>query len=352
MTDKTQGNNKKILVVGPSWVGDMIMAQSLFITLKQQNPDVQIDVLAPVWSLPILQRMPEVTDTIEMPVRHGKLAMGARYQLGKQLRQRKYEQAIVTPRSWKSALVPFFAHIPQRTGYRGEMRFGLLNDIRLLDKAVLTKTVQRYVNLGLAKHDVQSLDIPHPVLEVDKQNQKELLGRLSLSLDLPVIGFMPGAEYGPAKCWPPEYFSKLAQRLIEAGHQVWIFGSDKDVKVAEEIASQVAVNGIYNLAGSTRLEDVIDLIALCEKVVTNDSGLMHVAAAVGKNLVAIYGSSTPDYTPPLSDHAEVLYLGLECSPCFKRECPYGHYECLRNITVDNVFSVCSLSANKKGSVNT
>lgn len=125
MTDKAQ-SNKKILVVGPSWVGDMIMAQSLFIFLKQQNPEVQIDVLAPAWSLPILQRMSEVTDTIEMPVRHGQLALGTRYRLGKQFRQRKYEQAIVIPRSWKSALVPFFAHIPRRTGYRGEMRFGIL----------------------------------------------------------------------------------------------------------------------------------------------------------------------------------------------------------------------------------
>ena len=339
MTDQAQ-SNKKILVVGPSWVGDMIMAQSLFIVLKQQNPDVQIDVLAPAWSLPILQRMPQITDTIDMPVRHGQLALGTRYRLGKQLRQRKYDQAIVIPRSWKSALVPFFAHIPQRTGYRGEMRYGLLNDIRPLDKTVLTKTVQRYVILGNVPYSSQSPGIPYPVLSVDQENQKELLGKLGLSLDTPAIGFVPGAEYGPAKRWSPGYFAELAQRLIEEGNQVWIFGSDKDVQIAKEITSQVAVNGIHNLAGSTRLEDVIDLIALCDKVVTNDSGLMHVAAAVGTELVAIYGSSTPDYTPPLSDHVQVLYLGLECSPCFKRECPYGHYDCLSNIKVDDVLAVC------------
>jgi heptosyltransferase-2 len=324
----------------------------LFITLQKNYPDVEIDVLAPPWSLPLLKRMPQITNTIEMPVGHGQLGLGVRYQLGKQLRARQYDQAIVIPRSWKSALIPFFVRIQKRTGYRGEMRYGLLNDIRSLDKDLLAKTVERYVNLGSdndgfynSKH---APDTSYPVLEVDQENQKILLDKLNLSLDIPAIGFMPGAEYGEAKRWPPSYFAALAQKLMEDGYQIWIFGSEKDRPVAKEITSKVATNGIVDLSGQTRLEDVIDLIALCNKVVTNDSGLMHIAAAVGTEMVAIYGSSTPDYTPPLSDQAKVMYLRLECSPCFKRECPYGHYKCLMNITVDHVFSACE----KAGDMNT
>lgn len=352
MTKRKMAEKEHILIVGPSWVGDMIMAQSLFISLQKNIPGVQIDVLAPAWSLPLLKRMPQITNTIEMPVRHGQFGLGVRYHLGKQLRARQYDHAIIIPRSWKSALVPFFSRIQKRTGYRGEIRYGLLNDIRSLDKDILTKTVERYVNLGLDSSDLdnskQSPDTPYPVLEVDQGNQKNLLERLTLSLDKPVIGFMPGAEYGKAKRWPPGYFAELAQKLIKEGYQIWIFGSEKDMPVAKEITDELATEDIVDLSGKTRLEDVIDLIVLCDKVVTNDSGLMHIAAAVGAKVVAIYGSSTPEYTPPLSDNAKTVYLGLECSPCFKRECPYGHYKCLRNITIDHVLSTCE----KAGEINT
>ena len=330
---------QRILVVGPAWVGDMVMAQSLFINLKQRNPDVVVDVLAPAWSLPLLSRMPEVNEALALPVSHGELALAKRYRLGRKLRQKGYTHAIVIPRSFKSALVPFFAGIPVRTGYRGEMRYGIINDMRVLDKEVLTQTVQRQVALGLSETSMLPPTIAYPKLKIDEENQNQVVKKLGLSLDKPIIGMMPGAEYGPAKQWPVSSYSKLAGELTKAGHQVWVFGSEKEHEIGAQIAS-VGL-GVSNLCGATRLEDVVDLIALCDSVVTNDSGLMHVACATGRRVVAIYGSSSPAYTPPLSKNAEVIYRYLECSPCFKRTCPLGHTDCLVGIDVGKILAAVS-----------
>jgi len=334
---------QRILVVGPSWVGDMVMAQSLFITLLQRFPGALIDVVAPKWSGDLLGRMPEVNEYIEMPLGQGQFELGVRYRLGKSLQARHYDQAVIIPRSWKSAVVPAAARIPQRIGYRGEMRYGLLNDIRPLDKSVLTQTVQRYVSLGLPVDEaLPPASIPQPYLNVDQENQTALITQFSLSLAKPVVGLMPGAEYGPAKCWPIEYYGELANRLIAEGYQVWLFGSPKDQASCTAI-TEIAPSAV-DLSGKTKLVDVVDLIALCKLVVCNDSGLMHIAAATGRHVVAIYGSSTPDYTPPLTGRADICYLGLSCSPCFKRECPIGstvgRLQCLRNIAVDSVFEYC------------
>lgn len=327
---------RKILVVGPAWVGDMVMSQSLFMVLQQRYPGVALDVLAPSWSGPILQRMPEVRRHIDIPIAHRELGLRARYRLGKALRVEQYDQAIIIPRSLKSALVPFFARIPQRTGYRGEMRFGLINDMRPLDKSILTQTVQRYVALGQDKDaTLPPQTIPQPRLRVDRDAQQGLLRQLSLSVEKPVVGFVPGAEYGPAKRWPMEYFAELAKALVAQNKRVWLFGSPKDQDICQGIA-QLAGEGVIDLSGRTRLEDVVDLIGLSEFVVTNDSGLMHIAAASNRKLIAIYGSSSPDYTPPLSSQAEILYMNLECSPCFERTCRYNHYRCLVDIKPDKV----------------
>ena len=309
------------------------MAQSLFITLKQRPYPVEIDVLAPVWSNPILARMPEVRSIINLPVKHGEFALLQRYQLGKSLRARHYDPAIITPRSFKAALVPFFAQIRQRTGYRGEMRYGVLNDIHSLDKNSLKQTVQRYVALAYDEDISQPLTIPFPQLTVDKNNVERLLTSLNLNLDKAVVAMLPGAEYGEAKRWPVKYYAELANKLHAQGLQVWILGSEKDHAAAAMIAEG---NPAINLCGQTQLEDSIDLLSLCKSAVTNDSGLMHIAAAVNIPLVAIYGSSTPDYTPPLSNKAKIEYLSLECSPCFKRQCPLGHTRCLNEIKPDGV----------------
>jgi heptosyltransferase-2 len=219
-----------------------------------------------------------------------------------------------------------------RTGYRGEMRYGVINDMRRLDETVLTQTVQRQVALGLPTMAEQPPVIPYPELQIDEHNQKRLLGELGLQHDKPVIGLMPGAEYGPSKQWPIAYYQDLAGKLITKGYHVWVFGSEKEHAMGEQIGQ--AGNSATNLCGKTQLEDVVDLIALCDSVVSNDSGLMHVACATGRRVIAIYGSSSPAYTPPLSKNAEVIYRYLECSPCFKRVCPLGHTNCLTGIDSD------------------
>ena len=325
---------QKILIAGPAWVGDMVMAQSLFMTLKQRPFPVEIDVLAPAWSNPIITRMPEVSEVINLPVSHGELGLMSRYKLGKSLRSKNYDQAITTPRSYKSSLVPFFAKAKQRTGYRGEMRYGVINDIHALDKNILKQTVQRYVALGLNENVYEAPDTPFPNLKIDNDNLKKILSKLNLNIETPIVALLPGAEYGEAKRWPIEYYAQLAQKLTEKGLQVWVLGSEKDNIAASLITKE---NSAINLCGKTKLEDSIDLLSVCEAAVTNDSGLMHIAAAVNIPLVAIYGSSTPEYTPPLTNKAKIEYLSLKCSPCFKRDCPLGHTQCLNNIKPEKIY---------------
>jgi len=314
------------------------MAQSLFMSLKQRNPEVLIDVVAPAWSHPLLARMPQVQRAITLEVGHGQLGLLARFRLGRSLRHNHYDRAIVLPRSFKSALIPFFAGAKIRTGFRGEMRYGLLNDIRPLDKTVLRQTVQRYVALGQdANKPLSGSHFSNPRLNIDIDNQKHLLHTFGLRIDKPVVGIMPGAEYGPAKCWPAANFAKLAASLNDKGIDVWIFGSGKEKSIADKIIATAPQ--ARNLCGQTRLEDVIDLMALTRVVVSNDSGLMHIACASGTGVIGIYGSSDPDYTPPLSENAKVIYLGLECSPCFERTCPLGHTDCLNKIPAKYVAAI-------------
>ena len=314
----------------------MVMAQSLFKALKQQHSDVIIDVLAPGWSRPLLERMPEVAGAIDMPVGHGRLELKTRWHLGRTLRRHHYDQAILLPNSLKSALVPFWAGIPLRTGWLGEMRYGLLNDARKLDKTRLTMTVQRFVALAYSSDHGSIPEIPIPELEVDEANAQAARETFGLGKgERPVLALCPGAEYGPAKRWPEAYYGELARGMIEEGWDVWLFGSGKDQPVCAEI-SHIAGDACADLSGRTSLAQAVDLLSLADAVVSNDSGLMHVAAALGRPLVALYGSSDPGFTPPLNDCSKVITLGLECSPCFKRECPLGHLKCLRDISVDQV----------------
>ncbi len=334
---KKAGSTPSVLIIGPSWVGDMVMMQSLCITLKQQNPNTIIDVVAPAWSLPILKRMREVRDVIALDLQHGELGLGRRWRLGRRLSQKGYNRAIVIPRSLKSALVPFFAGVPKRRGYLGEMRYLLLNDIKKLDKGVLTQTVQRYVALAHNGDDRVAPPIPFPELRVSDRGRDNLAKRFGLEHGN-VVALLPGAEYGPAKQWPLECYAEVGAELSRKECQVVVMGSDKDSAAGEKIVS-LADRDILNLCGKTSIEDVIDLLSLCETAVTNDSGLMHVAAAVGVDVVAIYGSSTPDYTPPLTERVSILYRRLECSPCFERECRFGHTKCLAEITPQQVLAL-------------
>ncbi|MEK6750487.1 MAG: lipopolysaccharide heptosyltransferase II [Pseudomonadota bacterium] len=323
----------QILIVGPAWVGDMVMAQSLFMLLRQKYPGAMLDVLAPAWSVPLLARMPEVRHAIELPAKHGEFGWGIRRRIGVQLRAQRYNWALVLPITWKSALVPFFANIPKRSGFRGELRYGLLNDIHTLDKQRLPMMVQRYLALGLAQHAPLPAIPPMPRLSASAVSRAQTLTKLGLSLG-PALALCPGAEYGPAKRWPAAYFRVVAEAYAARGWHIWILGSTKDAEVAAEIARDHAA--WRNLTGATTLAEAVDVLSAASLVISNDSGLMHVAAAVDVPVVAVYGSSDIRYTPPLSTRARVVSLGLSCSPCFKKVCPFGHYRCLQDLTPERV----------------
>ena len=325
----------QVIVVGPSWVGDMVMAQSLFKVLRSAEPDVAIDVVAPDWSAGILSRMPEVRASYTLQAGHGELALGARRKLATELKPVGYDRAIIMPRSLKAALVPWFAGIPVRTGFRGEFRYGLLTDVRRLDKAVLDQTVKRFVALGVGATEPLPT-IQSPALNIDADNQARLAAEHELSSDRSAVALMPGAAYGPAKMWPLEYFAELTAQLTGAGRQVWIIGSDKEFDLGEQIAGNHA--NVRNLCGKTSLDATVDLFALSGCAVTNDSGLMHVAAAAGTRVIALYGSSSPAFTPPLTEQRVIHHLNLDCSPCHKRECPLGHLNCLRQIKPADVYA--------------
>ncbi|WP_339515889.1 lipopolysaccharide heptosyltransferase II [Pseudomonas sp. RL_15y_Pfl2_60] len=323
----------KILIVGPSWVGDMVMAQTLFQCLKVRYPDCEIDVLAPDWSRPILERMPEVRNALSFPLGHGVLQLATRRKIGKSLKG-QYDQAILLPNSLKSALVPFFAGIAKRTGWKGEMRYGLLNDVRTLDKERYPLMIERFMALAFEPGAELPKPYPRPLLQIDPVSRDAALAKFGLSLDRPVLALCPGAEFGEAKRWPSEHYAKVAELKIRAGWQVWLFGSKNDHAVGEDIRSRLIPGlreEVSNLSGDTSLAEAIDLLSCAQAVVSNDSGLMHVAAALGRPLVSVYGSTSPQFTPPLAEQVEIVRLGIECSPCFDRTCRFGHYNCLRQL---------------------
>ena len=312
----------------------MVMAQSLFKVLKSREPDRDLDVLAPEWSLPIVARMPEIRNGIASETAHGEIGLATRRRIAKSLQGNGYDRAIILPRSAKSALIPWFARIPTRTGYRGESRYWLINDMRPFDPDVLDQTVKRFVALGLDNTEPLPIPLPDPSLTVSEENQTRVIRDLGLGTERPVIAMMPGAEYGPAKCWPHEHFTALAARLDDAGYAVWLLGSNKDEVAGDVIAGG---SGAVNLCGKTSLEDVIDLLAVCEQAVSNDSGLMHIAAASGCHVHGIYGSSSSKFTPPLTKIRDIHEMDLDCSPCFARECPLGHLKCLKDLEPTLIF---------------
>jgi heptosyltransferase-2 len=313
------------------------MAQPMLARLREKRPDLAIDMLAPKWVLPVAGRMPEVGDTIESPFGHGDLDLGGRWKLGRSLAARGYAQAIVLPNTLKSALIPFFAGIPLRSGYVGESRYGLLNDLHRLDKKNPRPMVERY--LALAEAPGTPLPhVPAPRLTASPENLARVLTRLGLpqpSEARPVAVLCPGAEYGPAKRWPPEYFAQIASRLAESGFSVWLMGSESDKPVARAIL-EARPGCAVDLCGKTDLASAIDLIAAARVVISNDSGLMHVASALDRPLVALFGSSSPAHTPPRSQNARVQYLAIECSPCFARVCPLGHFRCMRDLSPERI----------------
>lgn len=325
---------QKILIVAPAWVGDAVMSLALIHRLKQQDPLAEISVLVVPWCQAVFRLCQDVAHVIPLNIPHGVLGMKARWQCAKALKAYQFDVAYVLPNSWKSALIPFLARIPKRIGFVGEMRWG-----------ILTHCKQRPSHLPLLVDKYQFLAgeegiFLRPCLRMGSHpfDREVLLTKGNATLEKPIMAFCPGAEYGSAKRWPSSYYAEVACYYLAQGWQVWLFGSPKDEGVAKEIC-QAASGDVINWVGLTSLDEAIYLLSLAKVVVTNDSGLMHVAAALNLSTVALFGSSSPAYTPPLSDQATVLYLKVECSPCFKRECPLtgnSHLKCLTGITPEQV----------------
>ncbi|QEZ45680.1 lipopolysaccharide heptosyltransferase II [Cupriavidus oxalaticus] len=329
---------KKALVIAPNWIGDALMAQPLFALLKARHPRLVIDALAPKWVAPVLARMPEIGRVFPSDLAHGKLQLSARLMFAQQLKNEGYDLAYVLPNSLKSALIPWLAGIPLRIGYRGEARFGMLN-VRHANppRDHRPPMVEHYARLALKPGARLPENIPEPRLRVDPARMAATAERFGIAPHTRVIAFCPGAEYGPAKRWPASHFARLAQMLRRSYPyaQMITLGSAKDAEIAAEIVRDAPF--VRNLCGQTSLDDAVDLLALSEAAVCNDSGLMHVTAALNRPQVAVYGSSDPRHTPPLSQAASIMWLQLECSPCFKRECPLGHLRCLKEIEPEMVF---------------
>ncbi len=323
----------KTLVVAPSWIGDSILAQPLFMRLHEKHPHLTLDVLASPWTATLYGRMSEVARVLENPFIHGEFNLWGRLRLGRRLKEEAYDEAIILPNSWKSALVPFFAGIPVRSGFSGEARRGLINNRHLLDPGALPQLAQRYAKLAEACADLPAAPLPLPHLSSTVAGQQSVRKALGLPADVSPIIFCPGAEFGPAKRWPVRHFAALAAQFSAdlPNNPVWLIGSEKDQPIGDQI-TQVSRGAALNLCGMTTLDQAIDLIATASLVVANDSGLMHVAASLDRPLVALYGSSSPSYTPPLSPCAKIVSVHVPCSPCFKRVCPLGHFDCLELLT--------------------
>ena len=324
------GASVNVLVVAPAWVGDMVMAHCLVPGLVERGAEV--DFLAPMATADLATRMPGVAGVHRIHAQHGRLGLRERHAAAKRLRRRGFEHAIVLPNSYKSALTPLLAGIPRRTGFRGEFRYGLLNDMRQLDGERWPRMVDRFA--ALADVEPQA-----PALRFDGAARHRIaerhgLARRGLPPQRPLIALCPGADYGSAKRWPLQRFQELARLCANAGAGVWVVGGSQDAEAGAAIAAATAA---VNLAGRTSLLEAVDLLSAASAVVSNDSGLMHIAAALGVPVAAVYGSTSPAFTPPLSAQAAIIERELNCRPCFRRECPLGHRDCLHGIAAAQVF---------------
>jgi lipopolysaccharide heptosyltransferase II len=332
---------ERILIVAPSWVGDAVLSEPLVAVLREPLEAPMIDVLAPRWCAPVYARMRGIGRMIESPFRHRELALARRRHLAHELRTAGYTLAFILPNSFKSALIPWLARIPRRIGYGGEARSALLTDSHRLDRKALPRLVDRFVALAVPEGRLVPTP-PAPVLVADRASAGAAMRAHGLSNRRPVAILCPGAEYGPAKRWPAEHFIALARRFLDRGHAVWLLGSPNDQPAAAPIAGALAE--VRDLTGRIDLSTAIDLLSVASVVVSNDSGLMHVAAALGRPLIALFGSSSPDYTPPLSPLAHIARTGIDCSPCFQRECPLGHFKCMRELEPEQVYRLATEAA--------
>ena len=326
------------LVIAPQWIGDAVMTEPLLRRLAARGERLTVGALP--WVAPVYRAMPQVADVIEFPFAHGGLQFKARRAIAQRIEGR-FDKAYVLPNSLKSALLPLLARIPERIGYLGEARVGLLTH-RIKNPKDKPPMVAFYSALS----GETGLASDRPELRIGASDIVSALGGLGLRQGAYVV-FAPGAEFGLAKRWPARHFAELAAKL---DLPVVLLGSGKEAALCDEIAlpaNAAQAGKCLNLAGKTSLPQALALIAGCRSTVSNDSGLMHVAAALGVPQVAIFGSSSPLHTPPLSDQASVLWLKadpayqppLDCAPCFARECPLGHTRCLNDIDAGRVLDL-------------
>ena len=321
------------LIISPNWIGDAVMAQPLAQLLHEEDAGSPIDVLAPSWVAPVWRAMREVDTVIEAPFKHGALQLGERWKFARRLKRRGYRAAYVLPNTLKFALIPWLAGIARRVGYKGESRYGLINVMHRDDRAAPRPMVSFYAALaGAPAPDCpQPVQLPRPRLHVGDDVREKAFTELGVQFGRPMVAFAPGAEFGSAKRWPTTHFAALAH-AVRAEHpdaEIVLLGSAKDEDVCEEIAAQAG--GAKNLAGVTTLEQALAVIASADAVVSNDSGLLHVASALNRPVIALYGPTDPDHAPPFSDVAKSISLRLCCSPCKQRECPLGHQNCMRHL---------------------
>ena len=328
------------LVVAPQWIGDAVMTEPLLRRLHARGERITVGALP--WVAPVYRAMPQVAEVIVFPFAHGGLQWQARRTMAASLRGR-FDAAYICPNSLKSALVPWWAGIPLRAGYRGEVRIGIVNR-RLPNPPAGERPPM--VAFYSALSGEGGLEADRPQLQWDAVARGVAVQALGLREQAFYV-FAPGAEYGPAKRWPAAHFADLAAQLQLP---VVLLGSSKESALCAEIATPATARrpgACLDLSGRTSLDQALAVIASARGMVSNDSGLMHVAAAFGTPQVAVFGSSSPLHTPPLSDRAHVIWLKddaayqppLDCAPCFQRECPLGHTRCLVDITPERVLAL-------------
>jgi heptosyltransferase-2 len=338
------------LIIAPQWIGDAVMTEPLMRRLHARGERITVGALP--WVAPVYRAMPSVAEVVEFPFAHGGLQFAARRRIAQDFSQRKdkFDAAYVLPNSLKSALLPLFAGIPKRIGYMGEARVGFLTH-RLKNPTNKPPMVAFYSALSGEEHPKTGYQTDIPKLTLNDVEVEKTLTELGFQSGHYVV-FSPGAEFGSAKRWPVAHFVDLALKLDV---QVVLLGSGKEFDLCESIAQQVnkqQPQKVVNFAGKTPLDGAFSAISAAKYVVSNDSGLMHVAAALCVPQVAIFGSSSPLHTPPLSAAAQVLWLkndtnylpALDCSPCFARECQFGHTRCLQDIHADHVLNIMETPA--------
>jgi heptosyltransferase II len=334
----------RTLVISPNWIGDAVMAQPLLQLLKAANPDRPIDVLAPPAVSPVWRQMTEVAEVLETPFRHGALQLRERWRYARLLRRRGYAEAYILPNTIKYALIPWLAGIPRRVGYKGESRYGLIN-VMHHDDTPPRAMVPFYAALAGAPGAPLRPGVPRPRMAASDEQAAAACAKVGLDPGRPLVIFAPGAEFGGAKRWPPAHFGQLARHILarDPQAQVALLGSPKDADSCNEVLAAAGAPGaavppgVASLAGKTSLSDAVALIARAAAVVSNDSGLLHVASALNRPVIAIYGPTDPDHAPPFSDLAASISLRLDCSPCRQRECPLGHQNCMHGISAGQVW---------------